>query len=83
MITLLFRWQYTVGADPAWRVGPKTVNAEKVNDDDAPGQNAGARRILYALASYETPDVLPSIKRARISFPENVNTRLWIWRRGL
>jgi len=45
-----------------------------VTDDDTPMQFHGARRILYAMAPDETPGVLPSIKRKKISFEENVTT---------
>jgi hypothetical protein len=54
-----------------------------VTDDDTPMQIHGARRILYAMAPDETPAVLPSIKRNRISFEENITTTPKIFKPGL
>nr|WP_314583681.1 hypothetical protein [uncultured Pseudomonas sp.] len=54
-----------------------------VTDDDTPMQIHGARRILYAIAPDETPAVLPSIKRNRISFEENITTTAQIFKPAL
>jgi hypothetical protein len=54
-----------------------------VTDDDTPREFHGARRILYAMAPYETPEVRQSIKRKRISFGENGTTDPKICKRSL
>ncbi|WP_167362036.1 hypothetical protein [Pseudomonas abietaniphila] len=54
-----------------------------MTDDDTPMQEHGDRRILYAMATDETPGVLLSIKPGSISFRENTTTFLRIFKRGV
>jgi hypothetical protein len=46
-------------------------------------QEHGDRRILYAMATDETPGVLPSIKPGSISFREKATRSLSIFKRVL
>jgi hypothetical protein len=56
---------------------------KRVTDDDTPMQEHGDRRILYAMATDETPGVLLSIKPGSISFRENTTRSLRIFKRGV
>jgi hypothetical protein len=46
-------------------------------------QEHGDRRILYAIATDETPGVLLSIKPGSISFRENATRTRGIFKRGM